>query len=1674
MQRSINCSEDFVENLVSFTGKNFETELEAAKEWIERIKVEVAVAELPSSDIKLLEKQVAKLREILAECQSPSNVVNGLVMKGETALQNGVETNKQTFELRLVELKNSVEEIAEQSRVTIEKLEQTMQVVCRFVNSHAELKAWMETEESSLEGVSVGADVSSLEAALELFQAKLQQIELKEKEIKDLAERVVKIPNTDTEGNQTVASQVIDLEMSCSELKRKVKDKLESLESDSVKVKEFETELQNCQKIVQEIENVVTSDVPFFADIECMESYVQELKSKFQKALAQRSVLFQLAEKKDQASFMADAERKHQETVDKWKTLLARFSAKIAEIERKLAEEKELSESLEEVSGWVENVERELALYWEPQELTEVAAQIEKFKVLNNECASHAKCLTSLRSKVEDSKTNAVEGNKDHVNSLETGVSAIQKDLLSKLEDAEQCVSCVNEAKARISSSNEWLLKNKDLISSKDQVHQVGNVQELKEKLEMVHKLDQEASIMLNEISQARGQVGECVGKVSSTLGESLCKELSSLCDTLRSVDEYSRAKGAEMERHLTEAKELENEITRYEVLLKEAVSEVHRLEGKSESIGALKAKFGEARDLQNRINIHKEEFLSFVETRRDFAQETGVKKRSDKIKEDFEKIIEELPRMINDFESKINECMQCNEELESAMDWLNKAAEVLNSNVAFSMDSSSNELQLAKVKELKVDLESFESKLSALQQNGNFLHFVGDDAVSDLRGKLDSVRTNWKLMCDDASQKESALVSFLEAQRNYKACVAECKKALEDSKEVTEEQAGYSTVPEKYVPQLERWKKQHEKCQELEEKIRVMEQAGDHMASTCETLREPLREEVNKIKDDCKTLSTEAVMKQGQLETWISETGKVHEEMDLSLSRVRQILDSFQSAELRATDLPTANVVLGQIKQLDSDLEVEKQNVEIVLDKGEIVLAKIHDTEKDEWKEVLRALQTAFDEAREESRKKVIHAEERINDIIEFDKESARCESLLTIYQAAVPVDVSCTVETLGDQLSKLRRLYSDMESRESQMTALHEKEERLSRDGSLDGKIGKLQEDWGKLKASVGEKLHDLERVSQTKETFEGDFSTCLGGIQELERALHESRGFEEPVDERIQTMNEICATIKAYRDRLDQLTNLCQELPITAYEENDLDPRKRVSDVVKRWEELHKEALERLSEHEGQKREMQHLVEEISSLQNWVQDVCTPQVNEQTPSFVKQKQLEKALLDNTQFGSLLSAKCEWLSNLLPQSNKVSGDAQAKEVLLSNLREISRSLEDAKIKTARKDSEIKSRLQQSASLTSDINRVRVLLEEAESSQSSEAVDFEDDCWIEDRIDSQRFELAKMESCEQLLVSVSRQIDEYRARESDAGQPAIARDVQELSTRVHSQREQLVQQISQLEELNDFASACSALLTFYESLRDKILVVDVDSIAREADVVFTEGELAKCRAIDQSFSDKDGEFKALSEKELETLSFAPDDKTRQLEERCRQVHEKRNTLGELIHDRLENLRNLVAEQQTLEGWLKKAGLTIKEAGTILDEDKPTSTLDESWMLAHSQALEESITKLEDYITYSEGFRDSSRADKVQETKVELLELKKQIVSVQKELQQFQEEHEAFQTEATERRRILDRCAAERCAPGSLREAQEKLADVEVNDWSFFELIWPRFQSEYVCDALVS
>ena len=1653
-----NALQDEVEKLEKgdATRRDFESDLGAAKEWIEKAKCEIVQVEHTSGDIPTLEEQAGRLKNILSDCQYQSNMVNAMLIESETALQDADETKKQIFELQLAELKTSIEEVSEQSRVEIEKLEESILVHRDFQDSYQELKTWIENEDGSLELFSTNGDVSSLEKSFEELTAKQQNISVKEKEIKELTEKALRITNLDVAGEKHIESQLLSLQMSYSELKSKVLDQLKSTQDESDKVKEFKAELQHCREIVQEIKNVVSSDPPSFPDVESMESYVQDLKGKFQKALAQRSAIFQLGEKKDQALSVADAEKNYTDVVDQWKSLLACFSKKIAETERRIAEETELNESFEEVSSWMDILEKELEISFHSeraQEVREVVGQVGKLKTLSTECASYAQFVESLRGRVEGSPTKPSDGNENRLSSLEARVEATHKLLKEKLEDVEHCVNDVTEVTEMISSCKEWLLKKQELIVTNEQGVQIGNVKKLEGKLLELQQLNQETATVLHEITQAKDKVGKGVGKVSNALEKSLFEELKRLCDTVMDLREETATKSAELERCLSEAKEFEQEMTRYETFLQEADGVLRGSGNKPSGVGALKTRLGELRGLQEDLSEKQEEFLCFQETKKAYVAQSGVQERLARGQEGLENVMKQISPAINKIEKKVNEYIQCSKEVKEALEWLDQSAVSIHSNVGYSLADTTAEEELAKVKDLRTELDSFGFKLSAMEENGKEMGLIRDDAEDNLQEKLNTWRAKWEALCTSAKLKESRLVTFVQAKENYSTCVAKCKNALEDLKKFPVENDGFSAVPEKCSTQLERQRDQQRKCEELEEQIRAMEKAGNHLGDTCEELREPLRQDLKKVKDDWQKINMETLIIQEQLAAWINEVASIREDVELSLSRIKTIHESFQSCKQDASDIRTANDDLGQAKQLSSELQAEKENVENIIDKGEAVLIKLSESEKEDLQGTLRALQTAFHQAEEESSDRVRRAEELINDIIELDKESARCESLLTIYQAAAPVDVACTVETLEDQMAKLKRLYDDMESRDSQMTSLREIEAKLSSDQSVgataEGKAGKLQGDWGKLKASVGEKLRELERLAEMKKDFEDEYETCLGGVRELESAIRVAGSDEGPVEARIQQMQELCARIKSYRNKLDLLTDRCDELPNVAYEQKDLDPRKKLSTVVKRWEDVKDDALGKLNELERDKMEMQNVEKEISKLQRWVQDVCTPFVDKDLPSALQRSDLEKAVLDNTEFSSIIRTKYEWLNELLVKIRNLKGRGQNKESILDDLRDMTRNLEDAKAKLANNDAEIKVRLQQHAALTSDVDRVRALLVEVKGIQSSETIELESDNWLEEKITSQRVASAKIESCEMLLASVAKKIGKASPGESESGKTAIESDCHALSADIHAVKCDLNKETLLLEKLHDFVNECAEISTLYETVGAKIRAVDIHSIAQTANITRTEDELAKCRAVHQQISQRDGDFEACAGKEGEMLRFAPNDKKHEMEEDYRRLKEERITLKELIHGRIEALRKLVAEQQTLEGWLKKARNLIQEAATCLRENE--ATLDDSRLSDRFQVLWALTTKLEEYHNYSETFQGSGKESEVEEVKAEMTELKEQLVIAHYKLQQFKEQRKAFETEVVEAETIFQQCAADQFSPASLQEAQEKLANVKVN-----------------------
>ena len=1639
------------------TCREFSQEMESCKEWIEQAKDEIKRAEYVSGDIPAMEEQAAKLKTIHSECTSPENIVNALMTKSEAVLKVVDDAEKQLFESQLAELKSSVEEAQERSKIELSKVEEKLGENRKFQEAYLELKSWIENEETLVETFSGQVDGPSIETRLKDLEAKQQILESREHELRGLQENAVKVMNNlDADEKERIESQLSSLQNSYAELKNNVAEKLQSLHSVSDNVKEFEADLQQCKDVVQGIESVVTSDPPCFTDIEEMEVYVQELKKKFEDAFAQRSVIFQLGEKKDEVATMIDSTEDYVEVVDKWKISLAHFSEKIAEMERRIALEKDLNESFEEVSTWVDNVEKEMSLVSEhAEEVEEVFGQVEKLKTLNSECASYEEFVETLRSKVEDSPLEPCE---DRLSSLEARVEEMHKLLAAKLGDVESCVSDVSDVTAQISSCKEWLLEKKELIVVGEEGFELGNVPQLEEKLVEYQKLNSEASTVLHDILQAKEKVGQGVGKVSTVIQGSLSKELNSLCDTLMGLQEESAAKCVQLEQCLGEAKELQDEVTRYETWLREAYDVLQRSVERPESFDALSEQLGELKDLQTAMNKKQEEFVGFLDKNKDLVAQSGFQERLAKARDDFDNLNKDVPQAVNKTEAIINEYNECSKQLEESLEWLTKTAQTVDSDVTFSLDDSSAEKQLAKLKEVLPELDTFEAQFASIQEKSNAVDVVRKSGEGELKGKIDSGRKKWEALREEAARKKEQLTAFAQAKENYIACAERCKQSLDDLKKSSEEECKYSVVRDKSNAQLEKRKKQQENCQALEEQIRSLEEAGDQVTSTCEELKEPLLEQLRDIKDEWLRINTEAVIRQEELESWISEAGDIHSDVDACLVRVKTLHESLQSCKSEGTDIQTANEILGQLKQTASELGSEKSNIDSLVEKGEMLLAKLDPSEKVELEESFLALQNAFHEAERDSTEKVHQAEERINDIIEFDKESAHCESLLTIYQAAVPVDVSCTVETLEDQMGKLKRLYGDMESRETHMAALQEKEVKLSpgntaQSGSTspDGKAGQLQGDWGKLKASVGEKLREFERLAQTKKDFDDDYETCLAGVQELETAILARENDNAAVETRVERMQELCSRIKSYRNKLDLLTDRCDELPNVAYEQKDLDPKQKLSSVVKRWEEVKDEALGKLNELEKEKAKVKHIAQDIANLQSWIQDVSSSFFEKEIPPVIQKDDLEKAFIANTKFRSIVETKYDLFQELLVKSGSVKGDGPHKDALLSNLQDVSRSLEEAKGKLVGKDAEIRSRMKQHGKLVADLDHIRELLMKVKDEQSSEQVEFEGENWIDDKITSQKVALARLDSCELFLTPLAENIAKAGGERRDVGETEIEGDFRVLSEDVHATQQQLSKEIVQLEKLRDFDNECVELLTLYENLSAKIRAVDFNAIAAKGDVAYTEEQLVKCHAVDQELSEKEGNYETLTGKENQALGIAPVDKREELESRSRQLRETRTALKELVRERIDSLRNLVAEQQTLEGWLKTAGILTNDAATLLSENEGSLTLDSSRMSERSQALVTLIAKIEEYETYSETFQGGAKAPQVTKVKTELAEIKEQLLNADNELQQFKEQCVAFESEASKATAVFERCAADHHAPASLQEAQDELANVRVS-----------------------
>ena len=170
-------------------------------------------------------------------------------------------------------------------------------------------------------------------------------------------------------------------------------------------------------------------------------------------------------------------------------------------------------------------------------------------------------------------------------------------------------------------------------------------------------------------------------------------------------------------------------------------------------------------------------------------------------------------------------------------------------------------------------------------------------------------------------------------------------------------------------------------------------------------------------------------------------------------------------------------------------------------------------------------------------------------------------------------------------------------------------------------------------------------------------------------------------------------------------------------------------------------------------------------------------------------------------------------------------------------------------------------------------------------------------------------------------------------------------------------------------------------------------------------------------------------------------------------------MNDTRISLKELISKQIDELRNLVAEQQTLEGWLKTAGNLVADAVIVLEENQGSQTLDSSQMSERLETLATHIAKIDEYLKYGGSFQGGVKAPEVAKAKARMSELKQQLQNADNDCKHFKENCELFESEAREAAVTFERCATEHQVPVSLQEAQEKLENLKVSKYQIKSIV---------------
>lgn len=1630
--------------------KEYGKHRDACAQWISDIEKQFEDNE---DDKSSPQEKIEKLKDISCGLLSEDSPVQSFINFAHSATVNASDAEKVQVQSDIEKFRSMAAKIDCEVKTKIELQAQETMKSLELENTVQELIVWLMSKEEQLDMIMNGIKRDSLKDNLQ----SIKNIESEMKSRKEDIDEVVKKGNERKDNDEKFKMQVLTLQNLFENLQDKVIKKGDLLNEHERAMDAFDEELSKCKTVVSELQELNSEDVPVFESVEELQCYLDDRIKRFSEIVQQSDcipnidVIKATVDCSDLDGLKEYTETQKSELIDRWEALQVQFTEKALDIRSNLALQQELSSSFSEVSSWIESAEEEISsLILSAEKVDEMSDSIKKLKELNEETLSYESFVKSLKMRVEkssvDLNSSCKDSNESKVTTLQDKISSLQTEVSQKLKEVEGYLGFVQDVEKRVSECMEWLQEKEETF--KQELPTFTSSEEVQTKLDECRNLTVEISSLIDKLNKGKEQLENGYENISPVLRESLLSDLENVSQSMANLECQVQERIKNLEICLSENRILDDSIVELEHWLDRSEpslsADVDTAQDPLENLNELSL-------LQEEMPI-KEEKISSIENQCKSPLLSNLQsKKLDDVKKRISTVKQSLAGKMDECKSKVEEIKSNQEQLEKCCNWISEAEELMCSETPFDVEDGSEDLvheKINKVKKLVSDLPVYKDKVQGIL-NSEVLQ-QASQRDDDMRSKLENLTAKLENVGKNASNTEKNLVAFKQGKTDFVKQLQHCTDIIARMKEDSND-VEFSVNVDTTETELTRQKGRIEQLKAFETEIAALEDTS-RVIMECQpgSSHDALKNQIDIVKEEWQAATMEAIMKHDDTETWLADVQELNKTRQTCRDQIEAVWNTIDDIDIDSADISGANRVLGDLKSAQAELEAVKNDLDCLSHNAEQAATLTNVDEQNSLEENLKDLKDKYHRAEDKLSKEIAEVQQKIHDFAKFEKDSAHCESMLTIYKAAIPADLSCTVETLESQMEKLKRLKADMDERESHMIDLREQSDKFSADHpTCDSKASKrasqISEDWGKLRKQLDEKLKELQRLSDGKCDFDKEYSKRLTQVEGLERALDIER--EGSVSERIDQVQQLCSSIESFREELDHLSGRVAEVPAVAYEQDD-DPKAKLNVLTCRWEATKNKASDLKKKLEKEKTDQKGLCKDLTDLEQWVVDVTT---SIQSPPSMDPDEdpFESAVLENMARECSLDEKAFLIDRLSVRANEMKNDPE-KTDMLEKVDLLSQKLEEARSAITDKNQAIQHCTNELNQIAEEIGEHRFVMDDIKASLSSDVI-VDDDTIMKDKIGTFKASLAKIELGGSKLHQSERRISEIK-RDNDcsfelkieAELESTTDDMTALQSLLKGKLSLLEQACGLKEEFVEHAQVCKEYLA---ELGEELKADE------ECDLESIKIRLETCQTLSGKVNKTKVHYEHILAKSTQIMTELPPEGLSVIQDWLKSVESTRNELQCKLSTCCESLKAAMSEKQSLEDWINESNKLIENSCALLGTE--SFSLDETKVNAKILDLQVLIPKLMDSQAIGESLTQTSSSPSALTALQDVQDTRNRLEQAEKSLREFLRLRSNFEDVTKDLETILEKCQMESSSPKSPADAICQINSYKVGSHRF-------------------